>query len=717
MSLSTTTLTRDRNQPLGLTLSGGVALFVAALHAGGVIGTSASEHAADIGFLAVAGLATATMTASALRAATRRVTRLFELQLALGTLATVFLAVRLDGALPIDPFALVYFALALLVTFLSRAAGLAAIATTLILYWGPLLLVGPVPTNAVTHTVFIVAFGLLAILVQGAELLEHRRRHQLEVEQEREDLMRQAREYRLLSTKRSDAPASREAAQELITRDAVEAVNHSVYAGLSLLKHGLDAHTAVLLWTEARNGRLRVKELVSDSDAIVENAIDPARGVIGGITRRRETVTLRDVRPGFRGISYYRGDEGVTTFIGLPIIEDGHLRGVLCLDRVKGPNFTETDVELVAAFASHLMRTVENERLFTTIERSKYELSRFFDASRRLGGTLKPEEVYEVALECVGDIAPYEFAAITLFDDEAEEHRVVAIDRAQDFPDVVDGWNDLAFTPNTGLVSMVVKNRHYLPFGGQLREGRTVLFTRDEVVEELKSALVLPLVVGDKPIGTFVVAHRAANQFGSDRREMLEVVANQVAVTLQNARLYAQMEQMATTDGLTGLANHRTFQMKLDETIARHRRQKRAFCMLLTDIDHFKSVNDTHGHPVGDEVLRQVAKCFKDNLREIDVPCRYGGEEFAIILEDTDLEGARIIAERLRTEVSKLGFTSDVGAFSCTISIGLSHWPSDAPDKKQLVELTDQALYHSKHNGRNQVTAVCDMPNAELLAG
>jgi diguanylate cyclase (GGDEF)-like protein len=444
---------------------------------------------------------------------------------------------------------------------------------------------------------------------------------------------------------------------------------------------------------------------VSDSDALIESTIEPARGVIGGITRRREPVNLRDVRPGFRGISYYRSPQGVTSFLGVPVIEDGHLRGVLCVDRTDGDNFSDEEEALVEEVSSHIVRTIENERLFTAIERSKYELSRFFDASRRLNGTLTPQQVYDVALDCASDLAPYEFAAITLWDETTNTHRVVAVDREDEYSSTVDDWLGLEFEENTGLVSMVVKNSHYLPFGGNLREGRTVLFTKDEVLDDLSSMLVLPLIVGDRPIGTFVVAHRRSNQFSPERREMLEVVANQVAVTLQNAHLYAKMEEMATTDGLTGLANHRTFQTKLDETMARHRRQKHEFCLLLTDIDHFKSVNDTHGHPVGDEVLRQVARCFEANLRETDVPCRYGGEEFAIILEDTDVEGARVIAERLREEFSKLGFTSEAGSFSCTISIGIGQWPTDAVEKQDLIDLTDQALYHSKHTGRNKVTA------------
>ena len=124
--------------------------------------------------------------------------------------------------------------------------------------------------------------------------------------------------------------------------------------------------------------------------------------------------------------------------------------------------------------------------------------------------------------------------------------------------------------------------------------------------------------------------------------------------------------------------------------------------LILTDIDHFKRVNDTYGHPVGDQVLRGVAKLVGEMVRKIDVVARYGGEEFAILMEGTDAEGALILAERIREEVKKLEFSSDRGAFSVTLSLGLADFPDDAPDKEALVERADQALYHAKHGGRDR---------------
>ena len=718
MSTATTTSSRPRKAPRARpSWAGGLAALAALTYAFGLSGADPSQLGLTLPALVASTLASVWL-ALRIRRTDGEPALLTEIELSVSVVTTAFLASAAARAAGFDAHPLVYLALALLVSFQSRPAGLAGIGIALGLEWSFQLGLGSWTAPAAagidwvalaSRSAFIAAFGLLSVIVHGTEVLERRRKYREEVERHRVDLMRQAREFRLLSTRRNDSPSGRREAVELITRDAVDAVNHAIYVSLSLLKTGLDCHTCVLLWMDVRNEELRIKELVSDSDAIIEGVLDPAKGVIGGIARRREAVNLREVRPGFRGIPYYVEPQPIGAFMGVPVIEEGHLRGVLCVDRLDARPFEEADLRVVEETAAYIVRTVENERLFASIEKSKYELSRFFDASRRLNGVLTPEDVYEVALACARDIAPYDFAAVTVWDEHEERNVIAALSWADDYACEAQGWKGLSFAPNSGLVSMVLKNRHYLPYGGTLRDGQTVVFTPAERLEGLKSMLVLPLIVHDVPIGTFVVAHREPLRFTNERREMLEVVSNQVAVTLQNARLYEQMEQMATTDGLTGLANHRTFQKKLDETIARARRSGKTFCVVLTDIDKFKSVNDTYGHPLGDEVLRQTAKCFRANLRETDVPCRYGGEEFVLILEDTELDGAQMICDRLRTEFKKLVYHSDQGPFSCTISMGIASWPHDAGEKQDLIDLADQALYHSKESGRDRVT-----PYAEL---
>jgi diguanylate cyclase (GGDEF)-like protein len=183
---------------------------------------------------------------------------------------------------------------------------------------------------------------------------------------------------------------------------------------------------------------------------------------------------------------------------------------------------------------------------------------------------------------------------------------------------------------------------------------------------------------------------------------MLGVIANQVAVSLENAKMYKQMVTMATTDGLTGLLNHRTFQERLADLLGRAERHGLKLALILTDIDHFKKVNDTYGHPVGDEVIRRVARVLEGSVRKIDIVARYGGEELAVIIEGADAAGAAQLAERIRLDVAKQSIPSDKGPFSITLSLGIASVPEDATDKQTLIERADQALYRAKHTGRNR---------------
>lgn len=560
----------------------------------------------------------------------------------------------------------------------------------------------------------IVAFGALAWMLVGRRAVRRRRSYRRDVERERKRLLEEARQFRLIHAGRSESDVDPKQARELIVRDAVDAVHETAFVTLEMIKTALNAHTVILLWFDVRNERLQIKELLSDSDDITEKPIDAAEGVIGGITRRRDIVRLADLREGFRGLSYYRRPQEVTEFVGAPVIEEGHLRGVLCADRGEDRGFDDEEVHVVERAASFVLRAVENERMVASIERTRFEVGRFYEASRRLNGVLTPDQVHRVALDSVRRITDYDFAALTLYDDDTDRHRVLSADgEAATTP---GEWTNVEFSSNRGLVSMVVRNRHYLPAGGQLRNSDRSVLTDRQNFSQLQSLLVLPLIAQDQPVGTMVVGHRRADRFPTERREMLEVTANQVAVTLHNARMYAEMESMAKYDALTGLANRRTFETKLEEAMARHKRAGRTFGLILTDIDHFKSVNDTYGHPVGDEVLRTVGDVFSEQMRAIDVPARYGGEEFALILEDTDLEGARLVAERLREAIAEQRWQTEQGELQCTISLGISVGPWDSGDPHELVDLADQALYHSKENGRNQVTVYRDIASSDAVA-
>jgi two-component system cell cycle response regulator len=235
---------------------------------------------------------------------------------------------------------------------------------------------------------------------------------------------------------------------------------------------------------------------------------------------------------------------------------------------------------------------------------------------------------------------------------------------------------------------------------------RPVVFDNKTAMKGLSALKILPLKVGDRVLGTLVAGSRRRHTLGEDAVRMLEVLALQVAQSILRAQLFDQMERMATTDGLTGLYNHRYFQERLEALLAQARRYGRKLSLVVVDVDHFKQVNDKHGHPAGDQVLRSVAQMISKQARDTDMVARYGGEEFAVILPETDTKGAKVIAERIRIAVQGNTFEFEGGTLKATISLGIATCPDHAKDKAGLVERADQCLYFAKRNGRNRSVTV-----------
>jgi len=215
------------------------------------------------------------------------------------------------------------------------------------------------------------------------------------------------------------------------------------------------------------------------------------------------------------------------------------------------------------------------------------------------------------------------------------------------------------------------------------------------------SGIVSALRAEGQLLGFLYVGAVQAGSLTEEHRQLVTTVAYQTALAINNARLYERTQQMATTDGLTGLYLHRYFQVRLAEEITRAERNQTSLCLVMVDTDHFKTYNDTLGHPAGDALLKEIAILLQDKVRHGDVVCRYGGDEFAIILRDIPKDEAARTSERIR-ETFQLRFATN--AVQVTASIGLACFPTDARTKADLARVADEALYVSKRGGRNRVT-------------
>jgi len=224
--------------------------------------------------------------------------------------------------------------------------------------------------------------------------------------------------------------------------------------------------------------------------------------------------------------------------------------------------------------------------------------------------------------------------------------------------------------------------------------------------EGLLSIASIPLKAKDQVVGVLYVAGRRPHAFSPNDLRLLESIAGQIGVAVDNARLYSEVECMAITDSLTGLTNRRAFMERLDRELQLSRRLGVPLSLLLIDIDHFKRFNDTFGHLVGDQVLREVATVITGAVRTSDITARYGGEEFAVILPDTAVDGGLALSERIRRAVEghHLGPSNPRARQRVTVSLGLATYPDHASLPEELIDAADGALYLSKKRGRNRVT-------------
>ena len=630
-------------------------------------------------------------------------------ELGLLALTLVHVGVQLAGGTDGWSQPLVYVCVVYLVGFNRRLVGLTLVAGALgiqgVLHWAS----GASWLGFVMHGGYLLLFAFGSLLFLQIEIARHRRRHEAKLADDIRAMREEARDYRLIRSPLASAgAATRELDEARLTRGAVEAIHQSMFFSLDLLKKSLDLQTCVLLWLDAEGRQLRIKELASDSSLVSETPISAQAGAIGGVVKNRLMLNLSSLRRGTRGLPYYSGPEQVGAFLGVPVLEDSHLRGVLCADRREDRPFSSGEEQVLAEASRHILRSIQNERVFAAVERSKYEHERFYRASTMLNRALTLAEVYDMAFAAAREITEFDFGALTLFDPVRRKHTIVKVLGEADH----QRFEGEVFGDNAGLVSMAVKNRHFLPATDTPREREVMLFTRKHRVRGLNSLVVLPLIVGDQAVGTFVLASPQSRRFPKKTREMLGVISNQVAVSIENAKMYKRMEEMATTDGLTGLPNHRTFQSRFSEMLQRAERHGKPVSFILTDVDKFKSVNDTYGHPVGDEVLRRMAKVFAGQVRKVDIVARYGGEEFAIVLEETEADGAHLLSERIRQEVAAQVINSDKGAFRVTVSLGIASYPLDGTDKAQLIERADQALYHAKETGRNRTVRYQELPRS-----
>lgn len=318
-------------------------------------------------------------------------------------------------------------------------------------------------------------------------------------------------------------------------------------------------------------------------------------------------------------------------------------------------------------------------------------------AVRRVGETLRSthdmKQMLDSILNTAADAVNAESAVLWLF----------AAARGELYPAVSRGLNidDIGRVKvGDGVVGLVAERGTSVLLPA---EGVAPVFSRQE--PHLPVAIAVPLYSQERLMGVLVTYRKDESRpFAPDELETVAFLAEQGGVAIENVRLHEEAQRLSLTDGLTGIWNRRYFQMQFRQVLATAQRFERPFSILMMDLDHFKEVNDRHGHQRGDALLIEFTQRVTHLLREVDTFARYGGEEFICLLSETDMQGAMTTAEKIHDAIRGEPFgTLDDELITLTVSVGVAAYPDHGDSFKQLVEGADQALYRAKQTGRDRV--------------
>jgi diguanylate cyclase (GGDEF)-like protein/PAS domain S-box-containing protein len=355
----------------------------------------------------------------------------------------------------------------------------------------------------------------------------------------------------------------------------------------------------------------------------------------------------------------------------------------------------QVQTELTAKNAE-LERAIQQEnRLRALAEKRSMEAETLRQAGLVVSAALKQEETIDRILEQLALVVPYDSAAVQL---KRDSHLEIVGSRGFADPKQVLGMKFPLDEHNPG--AHVIQTRQSLILG-DLRDKYPEYYA--EFDHKTRSWLGIPLTIKDNAIGIFSLDSHEMHHFTQEHAQLAATFAIQVAIALENARLFEEVHRLAITDPLTGIFNRRHFYNLTMREFERSRRYNTHFSLLMMDIDNFKLVNDTLGHPAGDQVLQQVAHLFQVNLRKADIPCRYGGEEFTATLPETGIEAAHKLARRLCAKIAGTTIHTDRGDVHITVSIGVAEHGDACDTLDKLLDCTDRALYAAKTAGRKQV--------------
>lgn len=433
------------------------------------------------------------------------------------------------------------------------------------------------------------------------------------------------------------------------------------------------------------------------ADALVEDGYEVETASTGSEslemirTRAFDLVVLDLVLPDLNGEEVLKRIRQINAFMSVIIIT-GHSSVDSAIDCLKGGASDYLTKPLnPEEFRFYVNRTIEQKRLFEENTGLK-RLIRLYEVSRLISSCLGYERFYEVVLDSLFQIVEGKMG-LSIFSDEEHPDLRLTVFRGCD--------EETAASLANPLISYLKKS--------QALDMKPQVPTVDSEAlglssQEVGPLLLVPIKKKDAITGYVAIFKHPDGIYSDTDTENASFISDEASLSLENVQLYNQAKELTYIDDVTKLYNVRYMDIALDNEIKRAKRFASQLSLLFIDIDYFKRINDTHGHEVGTRALFELGQLLREIVREVDTVIRYGGDEFTLLLVETNSAGAMIIGERIRTAVEKHIFLSEEGlSVRFTITIGIATYPEQSADKTELLTFADHAMYKGKRTTRNVV--------------
>jgi diguanylate cyclase (GGDEF)-like protein len=444
-------------------------------------------------------------------------------------------------------------------------------------------------------------------------------------------------------------------------------------------------NVAIML-LDRQSQQLYVRSQIGWDDGQDKTRLPLGQGITGAAALKKQPVYAPDVAKDNR---YFCSAKSTCSELAIPLMVRDEVVGVLDCQSDRIDHFDNETIDLLTLFSTQASIALQNARLYSLEQQRARQLQAINAIAQQTTAVLDLEELLRTVCELIQDAFHVSHVSLFLRDEQElvlrAHHGTLTprIPQGGRFPASDEPWASILASNQTVMES-------------DLRAATSTKF-----FAESASRMRIPLVSFGQALGVLALDSAQPDAFRDGDLQSLEAVADICATAIQNAHYVERVKQLAYLDGLTGIFNRRFFELRILEEIERARRYGSGMAVIMADIDHFKRLNDEFGHVLGDEVLRQVSSLFHQQVRKIDVVCRYGGEEFAILLTQTSAQHAVNIAEKLRKMVAAWQFPGVPR--TVTISAGAAAFPDQGTTRDELVKAADNALYAAKQAGRNRV--------------